>query len=60
MNSDTNKDMQDDPDDERIFFFDEELMSKQDTTETPKKYLKQQTRLEKKLEARYKFQGAKL
>jgi hypothetical protein len=52
--------MQDDPDDERIFFFDEELMSKQYTAETPKKYLKQQTRLEKKLEARYKFQGARL
>jgi len=52
--------MQDDPDDERIFFFDEELMSKQDTAKTPKKYLKQQTRLEKKSEARYKFQGAKL
>lgn len=55
MSSDTNKVMPDDSDDERIFFFDEELTSKQDTSGTPKKYSKQQTRLEKNSEARYKF-----
>ena len=60
ISSVTNKNTQDDPDHERIFFFDEELVSKRDAIETPNKYLKQPTRLEKKLQATCRREEAKL